>query len=333
MTRAVRFGILGTGKIARRFAEDLRLVADAELTAIASRSLDRAGAFGDALDVPRRYGSYEHLVSSGSVDVVYVATPHIVHHEHMLLCLEAGLPVLCEKPFTMNARQAARVVAEARARGLFAMEAMWSRFVPLVRRIGTLVGSGAIGEPRMFTAALGLPPGAEVSSYVRRLDQGGGLLLDAAVYPVSLAFHLLGPPTSATGLAQLHESGVDDQEAIVLSFERGALAAIAASLRTAIPPSFAIYGEGGLIEVSPPLFAPTRAMLRPRDGRDEALEDDLLGHGLAHQAAAVVRCLREGRLESEIMSLDETVSIMGVMDELRRQWGLRYPFEQEGDSP
>lgn len=332
MTRSVRFGILGTGKIARRFAEDLRHVADAELAAVGSRRPERADAFADAHGVPLRYGSYEDLVVGGAIDVVYVATPHIVHCEHMLLCLGASLPVLCEKPFTMNADQAARVVAEARARGCFAMEAMWTRYVPLVRRVRQLVRDGAIGEPRMLTATLGLPPGADVSGYVRRLDQGGGLLLDAVVYPVSLAFHLLGSPTSATGLAQLHESGVDDQEAVVLSFGQGALATIAASLRTAMPPSFTVYGEDGSIEVAPPLFAPTRATLRRRGGRDELLEDTLLGHGLAHQAAEVVRCLREGRTESEEMPLDETVAVLRVLDELRQLWAVRYPFEKEGET-
>lgn len=332
MRRAVRFGILGTGKIARRFVEDLRLVPGAEATAVGSRRHERAAVFADALGVPLRYGSYEDLVADGTVDVVYVATPHIAHCDHMLLCLEAGLPVLCEKPFTMSAGQAARVVAEARARGLFAMEAMWTRYVPLVRRLRQLVRDGAIGEPRMFTAALGLAPDAEVSGYVRRLDEGGGLLLDAVVYPVSLAFHLLGSPVAATGLAQLHEGGVDDQEAVVLSFERGALATIAASLRAAMPPWFAVHGEEGSLEVAPPLFAPTRATLRRRGCPDEALEGELLGYGLAHEAAEVVCCLREGRTESEEMPLDETVAILSVLDELRRRFGVRYPFEQEGET-
>ncbi|MCZ7589855.1 MAG: Gfo/Idh/MocA family oxidoreductase [Gaiella sp.] len=330
MSGAIRFGILGTGRIARRFAEDLRHVADAELTAVASRGPERADAFADAHGVPLRYPSYESLVADGAVDVVYVATPHLVHCEHMLLCLEAGLPVLCEKPFTMNAREATRVVAEARARGLFAMEAMWTRYVPLVRRVRELVRGGAIGGPRVLAASLGLAPDAEVAGYVRRLEEGGGLLLDAVVYPVSLSFHLLGPPAAATAVAQFHEAGVDDQEAVVLSFERGALATIVASLRAAMPAAFAVYGEEGSIEVAPPLFAPTRATLRRRGGREEELEDRLLGHGLAHEAAEVVRCLREGRTESDGMPLDETVAIMRVLDELRRHVGLRYPFEEEG---
>ena len=325
----VRWGIMGTGKISSRFVEDLAQADGAVLEAVGSRTLDRAEAFAEAFGVPKAYGSYEELAGDGSLDVVYVGTPHIVHCDNMLLCIEAGLPVLCEKPFTMNAYEAARVVQAAREREVFVMEAMWTRFVPVVRRVRELIEAGVIGAPRVFIASLGQPPTETVAPYLRSLEDGGGLLLDAAVYPISLAYHLLGVPDAVTGTAQFHTSGVDDQEAIQLSYEDGRLASITATLRAAIPPAFGIYGESGAIVVEPPLFAPERATLFT-DGREpERIELPRLGRGYVHEIAEVIRLLALGRLESDVMPLDESLAIMRTLDDLRSQWGLVYPFEAE----
>ena len=323
----VRWGILGTGGIARAFAHDLALIDDAKLVAVASRSTTGAsqiqGTFGREA---RTYSSYEALILDPDVDVVYVATPHIVHAENMLLCLEAGKPVLCEKPFTMNAEQAARVVSVASERGLFAMEAMWTRFVPLISRLRTMIGEGAIGEPKLFVAGIGRASAREGFSYLFDLEAGGGLLLDATVYPLSLSSFLMGSPVAMRSTVSFDASGVDDQEVIVLDLGGGKMASITASLNVPVEPTFTIHGTEGTISLDPPIFAPTAMTLR--SGETELrIEVPCHGLGYTHEAREVMACLRAGRLESDVMPLRETVELMETMDALRRQWGLVYPFE------
>lgn len=325
----VRWGILGTGGIARAFAQDLVLIEDAQLVAVASRSAAGASQIQETFGRETRgYSSYEALVLDPDVDVVYVATPHIVHADNMLLCLEAGKPVLCEKPFTMNAEQAARVVSVANERGLFAMEGMWTRFVPLISRLRTMIAEGAIGEPKLFVAGLGRASARGGFSYLFDLAAGGGLLLDATVYPLSLSSFLMGSPVAMTSTVSFDASGVDDQEVIVLDLGQGKMASITASLNVPIEPTFTIHGTEGTISVDPPIFAPTALTLRSGEA-ELRVELPREGIGYTHEAREVMACLRAGRLESDVMPLRETVELIETMDELRRQWRLVYPFEQD----
>ena len=258
--------------------------------------------------------------------MVYIATPHTLHAENSLLCLEAGKAVLCEKPFTLNAAQAQTVVDSARDKGLFLMEAMWTRFFPLFKTLRDLQ-KGQIGEPRLLQADFGI-----VSPVVqnRLFDPalGGGALLDVGVYPVSLASYLLGTPTAVSSRAHLGATGVDEQNAVILEHQGGALAVLSSAIRAETPQEALIVGTEGSIRVCAPWWQPTRIILANKDG-EETFSSPLPHNGYAYEAAEVMRCLREGLLESPLMPLAETLSIMHTLDTCRTQWGLRYPGESE----
>jgi len=326
--RAVRWGMLGTGAIARQFVEGLEALPEAEVLAVGSRSEASAEGFAGERGIPRGYGSYEDLAADPDVDVVYVATPHPFHAENAELCLGAGKAVLCEKPFTVNAAEAERVVGLARERGLFLMEGMWTRFFPLMERVRALTSGGEIGELRMLTADFGFRTGLDPSSRLFAPELGGGALLDVGVYCVSLASMVLGEPVRTAGLAHLGETGVDEQAAVVLEHEAGRLSSLSIGIRTATPQEATIFGTEGHVRIHAPWWRPTTMTIsRPRR-EDETVEAPITGNGFNYEAAEVIRCLDEGRTESEVMPLDETLSVMRAMDEIRAAWGLRYPSEE-----
>jgi predicted dehydrogenase len=323
----IRWGILGPGNIARRFAEGVKSVNDARLTAVGSRDLAKANSFADQYDIPNRYGSYQELVADPEVDVIYVATPHNFHKEHSLLALNAGKPVLCEKPFTINAKEAEEVIATARVKNLFLMEGMWTRFFPLMYRVRELLREGAIGEPRMLTADFGFR--AEINPEGRLFNPalGGGALLDVGVYPVSLSFMVFGTPDRITGMATMCETGVDEQAGMVFGYPNGEIALLSTSVRTTTPQEAVILGTEGRITIHPPWWQP-RSMTLIRYGKPaEPIEVPFESTGFNYEATEVADCLRKGKRESDIMPLDETLAIMRAMDTLRTQWGLKYPME------
>jgi dihydrodiol dehydrogenase / D-xylose 1-dehydrogenase (NADP) len=328
MEKTVGWGILGTGKIARSFAEGLAFVPGAQLVAVGSRSMTTAGEFASRYHVRRAHGSYAALANDEDVEVVYVATPHALHYENCVLCLEAGKAVLCEKPFTINAAQAEQVIRLARARNLFLMEAMWTRYIPLVVHLRALLARGAIGDVQLFAAGLGMTPyHLPPTHYMLKRELGGGILLDAGIYPVSLASMVFRQqPARITGLAEF-EGGVDVQDAFIFAYENGGLASIHLSLKTEIPPEFSIAGRTGRIIVHPPLFRPTALTLTRFGYDEERLEMPLQGNGWNYQAVEVAACLRAGRLESDVMPLAETLAIMQTLDRIRAQWNFKYPFE------
>lgn len=327
----VRWGVLGAGSIARQFADGLRGLPEAELLAVGSRTAASADAFADEFDVSRRYPSYKELASDSDVDVVYVATPHVFHAENAALCLEHGKAVLCEKPFTVNARQAERLVGLAREKGLFLMEGMWTRFFPLMGRVRDLLSDGTIGEARMLTVDFGFRTEPDPASRLFDPSLGGGALLDVGVYCAALSSMVFGPPTEVTGLSHLGETGVDEQFATVLKHDGGRLSVLAAAIRTNTPHKATIMGTEGRIEIHPPWWRPETLTLTRTGHEDETIRAPYTGNGFAHEAEEVMDCLRSGKLESAVMPLDETVAICRVLDELRGQWGLRYPSEQRSD--
>ena len=301
----------------------------AEVLAVGSRSEVSAEGFAEERSIPRRYASYEDLASDPDVDVVYVATPHPFHAENAELCLEAGKAVLCEKPFTVNAAEAERVVSLARERELFLMEGMWTRFFPLMERVRGMTSNGEIGELRMLTADFGVRFDLNPASRLFALELGGGALLDVGVYCVSLASMILGPPVRAAGLSHLGETGVDEQAAVVLEHEAGRLSNLTMGIRTATPQEATVLGTEGYVKIQAPWWRPT-TMTVSRPGReDETIEAPVTGNGFNYEAAEVMRCLDEGRTESDVMPLDETISVMRAMDDLRAAWALRYPSEED----
>lgn len=326
----VRWGILATGGMAATFTADLVDLPDAEVVAVASRSQEPAKAFAERFGIPRAYGDWESLARDEDVDVVYVATPHTAHRAAAGLCLEAGRNVLCEKPFTLNVREAGELVGLARENGRFLMEAMWMYCNPMVRRLKALVDDGAIGEVRSVHADFGLAGPFPPSHRLRDPALGGGALLDLGVYPVSFAQLLLGEPSEIVARAVLSEESVDLQTGALLSWENGALASVHCSIVGGTATSASVTGSEGRIDIPYGFFHPERFVLH-RAGRDpeEFGADPADGprDSLKHEATEVMRALTAGEKESPLVPLDGTLAVMRTLDTIRDRVGVHYPGE------
>ena len=322
----IHWGILGPGSIANRFAKGLQSVPDAKLYAVGSRTQEKADEFADKYGAPKRYGSYEALAEDPDVHAVYIATPHPQHKDAMLMCLNHGKAVLCEKPFTVNAKEAAEVIDLARAKDLFLMEGMWARFFPGMVRVRELLASGAIGEARMLQTDFGFRTDVNPEGRLFNPALAGGSLLDVGVYPISLASMIFGTPTDVSGLAQMGETGVDEMAAVSLKYAQGQLASIVTGVRINTPSEAAIFGTDGSLKLHAPFWNPVNLTLNA-GGKTEEIAVPFEGEGFNYEAQEVQSCLRAGKTESAIMPLDETLSIMQTLDTLRSQWGLKYPME------
>jgi predicted dehydrogenase len=317
-TTPIRWGILATGGIAHSFATDLALLPDTEIVAVGSRTQSSAEAFGAEFGIPNRHGSYQALVEDPEVDVVYVATPHPGHRDASLLAIDAGKAVMCEKPFMMNAMETEEVIGAARARGTFLMEAMWARFHPHMARIREILAEGTLGEIVSVTAEHGhyFPRDPEHRLFKRSL--GGSALLDLGIYGVSFVAMVLGPPARLTVVSNPAFTGVDAQTTIVFQYAGGQQAIVTGNSYARTPKVAAINGTEARIEIAGPFLRPTTFRVIHRDGAILETFDQLPeGMGLRHQAAEVARCLREGLTESPVLPLDDTLSIMRTMDEIR----------------
>jgi predicted dehydrogenase len=324
----IRWGILGTGGIADKFATGLQDTPDAVLAAVGSRTIEAASAFAGRFGNPRTHGSYQDLVNDPDVDIIYVATPHPIHHSAARLCLEAGKAVLCEKPFTLNAGEAADLIAYARERKLFLMEAMWSRFLPAAQRFRQLVADGAIGEPRILHADFGFRGNGDPNHRLFAPSLGGGALLDVGVYVTSMASWIFGRPQSIASFGHIGDTAVDEQVGLLFGYEGGALSQLTAAVRTNTPQAVTLMGTEGSIRIHPLWWKPTTLTLSRSGQDDETIELPFEGNGYNYEAAEAGRCLREGLLESPGIPLDETLAIMETLDAVRAQWGLTYPMER-----
>jgi predicted dehydrogenase len=317
--RPVRFGVVGTGGIATAFTEDLRLLDDAQVVAVGSRSQEKADAFAAAYGIERAHATYEGLLSDGEVDVVYVATPHPWHHPVAMQALAGGKAVLVEKPFTMTGDEAQDVADAARRMRSFCMEAMWARFTPHFVRVREVLASGELGEITTLIADHGQWFPRDRNSRLFAPELGGGALLDLGIYPVSFASMVLGTPTRVTARASSAFTGVDAQTSVILEHAGGAHAVLTTTLRAVTPTRACIIGTEGSLEIEGPFYAPSAFTVTPREGKPWRYEEPHEGIGLRHQAAEVVRCLRAGLTESPTMPLDETVAVMRTLDEIREQ--------------
>ena len=331
---ALRWGVIGTGGIAHAFVRDLALLPGASVTAVGSRRSDTAQRFAAQHGIAAAFPTYEELVSCQDVDAVYVATPHPHHHAAAMLAIEAGKAVLVEKPFTLNAAEAATLVAAARSRGTFLMEAMWTRFLPHMVQLREWLTAGVLGEVRSVIAEHGQWFERDAAHRLFAPELGGGALLDLGIYPMSFASMVLGTPARLTAVSDQAFTGVDATTSVLMQYAGGAHAVVTTSLEAAGMNAASVAGTEARVEIDPTWYRPTRMRLVARDGDvievvdvdgGDAAEG---GKGLRHQAAEVARCLADGRIESDVMSLDETVSIMATLDEVRRQIGLVYPGEE-----
>ena len=315
VNQPLRWGILGTGRIARTFASDVQFLEnDAVITAVGSRSRASSDDFADAFAVTNRFASYEDLVDCDEVDVIYVATPHPMHFANAMLALEHDKPVLVEKAFTMTALEARELVAYARAKGLFLMEAMWTRFLPHVVGLRALLAEGALGEIVTVEADHGQWFEFDPVSRLFAPELGGGALLDLGVYPVSFASMVLGTPDRLTALVDPAPSGVDAQASILLGYASGAHAVLTCTSSARSATRACVTGTRARVEIDGDFYAPSSFTFITRDGARQRYEYPHRGRGLYHQVLEVARCLATGRLESDVMPLDESIAIMETME-------------------
>jgi predicted dehydrogenase len=327
---ALRWGIIGTGGIAGRFVADVGLLADAEVVAVGSRTVAGAADFGNRHGVAGQHGSYADLVADPLVDVVYVATPHPFHAEHAIQAIEAGKPVLVEKPFAMDAREARMIADAARDARVFCMEAMWTRFLPHMERLRAILAEGILGEIIALSADQGVRFEQDPEHRLFAPELGGGALLDLGIYPFSFASMVLGPPETVRACATSAFTGVDQTTSAVLTYPHGAHAVLVCTSASATPMRAWVAGTQGRIEIDRPWYQATSFTLTRADGSVERFETPAgvvegRAKGMRFEADEVARCLRLGLLESPLLTLDETVSIMGALDEVRDQIGLAYP--------
>lgn len=324
----LRWGILATGGIAGAFASDLR-TEGLDLVAVGSRSQESADAFAARFDIPHAHASYEALVTDPDVDIIYVSTPHPMHHENARLALENGKHVIVEKAFTLNRAEAEDLQALAAERGLLAMEAMWTRYLPHMVRIRELIADGVLGEIRAVSADHTQLLPSDPTHRLNALELGGGALLDLGIYPISFIWDILGAPTSVKAVGRLIETGADSEVATVMTHEGGALSTSLSSSRAAGTNSAEILGTLARIDIEGVWYSPTTFRVVLPDGTvQEEYTSDVAGRGMQYEALAAERLVRDGNLEGDILPIAESVAIMGTLDEIRAQIGVRYPREE-----
>ncbi len=327
MTKVVRWGIVGTGGIAHAFATALMETPGATLAAVGSRTLESAERFGREFGAPQAYGSYQALCDAPDIDIVYIGTPHPLHADNAIMALEGGKAVLCEKPFTMNLREAEKVVALARLKKLFLMEAMWTRCMPALAELKRIVATGEIGTPRQLHADFGFHAPSDPAHRVNNRELGGGALLDLGIYPLSIAAAIMGPVQQVQALAQMSETGVDAQTGFNLLHQGGGMSICSCSLLAKTPDVLTVSGPLGRIQMDAMFHRSPSLTVTLASGAARVVPTPWQGNGYVHEAVEASRCVRAGLLESPAMPLDETLALMGVLDTIRGQIGLRYPAD------
>ena len=321
-----RIGILGAGLIARKMAEAIAPFDDMSVYAVASRSKEKAEAFAKEWNIEKAYGSYEEMVSDEKVDLVYIATPHSHHFQHSMLALDHGKPVLVEKAFTANAKEAEILIETARRKGIFITEAIWTRYMPLSHKVKELMESGMIGEPRALTATLCYM--MEFKERIIRPELCGGALLDLGVYVLNFARMYFGTDIVRTvSNCHIGQTGMDMHESISLSFSDGKMANLQAGALCLNDRQGIISGTEGYIRVDNINCPEVIEVYRNYELVERITKADDMVNGYEYQVIEARRCINEGLLESPMMPHEETISIMRQMDALRKEWGVEYPMD------
>jgi predicted dehydrogenase len=320
------WGILGPGGIARAFAKDLNFIQGHTIAAVGSRSLENAQKFAETFG-GTAYGSYEELVGDPTVDAIYVATPHPAHHDNVILALNAGKPVLCEKPFAVNAKEAQAMVDAAARNSVALMEAMWARFLPHFTKVREIVDSGVLGPILSIHADHGQRLADQGITRLIEPDLAGGALLDLGIYPVSFAHMILGNPAHINSKAVMTEKGVDAQTSMIFTYDSGAQGVLTTTMVEQTPCRAVVAGLNGWLEIDRTFYNPAAMRVVLNDGTVTEYPNTYSGHGLREQAETFKQLVRSGKLESEILTWADTVDIMNSLDTVREQIGLKYPFE------
>jgi predicted dehydrogenase len=322
--KTIKWGILGTGYIARKFAEGLKVVDNAELLAVASRNSNTAEAFAAEYNVPKAYDSYEQLAADPDVDVVYIATPHHLHKSNTLMSLDHGKHVLCEKPFAVNEAEVKQMIAKAEEKGLFLMEALWSRFLPNIIKAKELIDSGAIGEPKLLNVDFGINVPFDPAHRLYNKDLVGGSLLDLGIYPVFLSLFLLGKPEKVQSLAVLGATDVDYTCSMSFAYPNDLMSVMFSSSQAQTDVVATIYGTKGSISFDKWWFCPVNIWLTDNQGNKTLVPLAFKGNGYNYEAQEVVDCLLAGKTQSDKMSWANSLELIIMLDRIRKQCGISY---------
>lgn len=324
----IRWGILGTGTIAHKFASDLKRVENAQLVAVGSRSLQSAEVFCREFDIPLRFGSYEELAACDRIDIVYIATPNNLHHPNTLLCLNHGKAVLCEKPFALNANQALEMIALARRKNIFLMDALWTKFLPHYQKMLEMVKSGELGEIKMVRANFGFQANAEPDSRLLNPELGGGSLMDIGIYNVFTALDILGEPDEISVSINATEQGIDEQCALVFKYNNGAMAGLFSSISANVETVVEICGTLGRLKLTAPFYSSTSVLEHEADGKKIVIPTEKEeGLGYQYEARHATGCLLEGSTESTVVPHDYSVLLMQTLGKIRDLAGIVFPEE------
>ncbi|TDE43414.1 Gfo/Idh/MocA family oxidoreductase [Nonomuraea mesophila] len=323
----VGWGILATGGIANAFTRDL-VAHGHRVAAVGSRSADNARAFAGKWGIEHAHGSYDELVADPDVDIVYVATPHNFHAANATAALENGKHVLVEKAFTVNAAEARAVFQLGRSKGLLVMEAMWTRFLPHMAYVRSVIERGLVGDVRSLHADHTQRLPSDPAHRLNNLDLAGGCLLDVGVYPVSFAHDILGDPAEVTGRGTLRDTGVDVCVATVMRHRNDAVSTTYSSMETRGPNTAVVLGTEGRIEIDEVWYFPAAVTVKNVAGQElERFDEPVTGRGMQYQAAEAERLIAEGEMESPLMTHEQSVAVMTTMDAVREEIGVRYPGE------
>ncbi|NER14038.1 Gfo/Idh/MocA family oxidoreductase [Leptobacterium flavescens] len=322
--KVVRWGIIGPGRIAHKFAQDLQQVAQAELYAVASRDLKKAEEFASEYNAPRSYGTYNELVEDPEVDIVYIATPHVFHYENSLLCLRNRKAVLCEKPLAMNTEQVSGMIKAAKENDTLFMEAMWTCFLPHFRFALDFIREEKLGKVKKLEADFGFYAAFDPNSRLFNKELGGGTLLDIGIYPVFAALSSLGYPDEIEADANLCQTGVDDECLIRFKYKNGAVARLKSTVREDTPTKAVFYCEQGELHLNTRFHEATDITIKPDNGKEETLDFGYTSRGYSYEAAHMTELFLQGKKESPLMSFEMSLQLIQLLDKIRNLIGLKY---------
>lgn len=328
--KKIRWGILGTGTIAHKFAADLKFVEHAELVAVGSRSLENAKSFAKEFDLPLSFGSYEELAKCIDVDIVYIATPNNLHYPNTLLCLNNAKAVLCEKPFALNEKQASEMIELARQKNLFLMDALWTKFLPHYQKMIEIVKSRSLGDIKVVLANFGFRANAEPNSRLLNPELGGSSLMDIGIYNMFTTLDILGKPDEINVSVNSTEQGIDEQCAVIFKYNNGAMASLFSSISANLGTEVEICGTLGRLKLTSPFYDSTSCLEYYTDGKKTLIEtENEEGIGYQYEARHAINCLLNGIVESPMIPYSDTILLMQTLDRIRSLSGIVFPTVQD----
>jgi dihydrodiol dehydrogenase / D-xylose 1-dehydrogenase (NADP) len=327
MSNMYRWGIVGAGRVAHKFADALKHIEDAKLQVVASTSSKRAKDFAQQYSIPEYFDNYEQLFSNNTVDIVYVATTHNFHCKNTLDALKAQKHVLCEKPMAVNASQVKQMVNSAQSNNVFLMEAMWTRFLPMMNEVREIIKKGTIGQPQSLYVDFGIKRNFDLQNRLYNPDLAGGALLDLGVYCLALASMIFGRPNNISSIIKMADTGVDERSTVIFEYDNAKVAVLFQALDLETPKKALIVGTEGSIRLHSTWLSGSDYTLKLNNGTEKRYKVDTHENGFIYQIMAVHESLNAGKTQCDIMSLDETLTIAETMDALRSQWHFKYPFE------